>query len=109
MYKNNICELRLKKKFESDLRFNEHYLNCSENQAWKKFRLLRNLNPWPSRYRYSALPSELTSQLGAGPEFIYMIFIYLQSFIIPLTGLFETNIMTSSQLAYTAVRWSAFN
>ena len=38
-----------------------------------------------------------------------MIFIYLQSFIITLTGLFETNIMTSSQLAYTTVRLSAFN
>ena len=24
------------------------------------------MNPWPLRYRYSALPTELTSQLGAG-------------------------------------------
>ena len=31
-----------------------------------KFRPVRDLNPWPLRYRCSALPTELTSQLGAG-------------------------------------------
>ena len=32
----------------------------------KNFRPVRDLNPWPLRYRCSALPIELTSQLGAG-------------------------------------------
>ena len=35
----------------------------SENKAWKKkkIRPVRDLNPWPLRYRCSALPTELTS------------------------------------------------
>ena len=54
-------------EYESDLRSNEHYLNSSENKTWKKkSRPARDLNPWPLRYRYSALPTELTSQLGTG-------------------------------------------
>ena len=53
---------------ESDPRSNVHYLGSSENKAWKKFRPVRDLNPWPLRYRYSALPTELTSQLGAGDD-----------------------------------------
>ena len=51
---------------EIDPRSNEHYLSSSENKAWKKFRPVRDLNPWPLRYRCSALPTELKSQLGAG-------------------------------------------
>ena len=47
---------------ESDLRSDVHYLGSSENKAWKK------LNPWPLRYQCSALPTELTSQLGAGHD-----------------------------------------
>ena len=31
----------------------------------EKFRLVRDSNPWPLRYRCSALPIKLTSQLGA--------------------------------------------
>ena len=53
---------------ESDLRSDVHYLSSSENKAWKKFRPVRDLNPWPLRYRCSALPTELTSQLGAGHD-----------------------------------------
>ena len=53
---------------ESDPRSNVHYLGSSENKAWKKFRPVRDLNPWPLRYRCSALPTELTSQLGAGHD-----------------------------------------
>ena len=34
--------------------------NC-EREAWKKFRLQRDSNPWPLRYRCSALPTELWS------------------------------------------------
>ena len=47
--------------------------------------------------------------MGAAPQFIDMIFINLQLFILSFTGLFGTNIMTSTQLAYTKVRLSAFN
>ena len=47
-------------EYESNLRSNEHYLSSSENKAWKKFKPVRDLNPWPLRYRYSALPTELT-------------------------------------------------
>ena len=33
-------------EYEGDLHSNEHYLNSSEMKAWKKFRPLRDLNPW---------------------------------------------------------------
>ena len=36
---------------ESDPRSGVHYLGSSENKAWKKFRPVRDLNPWPLRYR----------------------------------------------------------
>ena len=56
-----------KLNYESDLCSNEHNLSNSEKKAWKKkFRPVRDLNQWPLRYRCSALPTELTSQLGAG-------------------------------------------
>ena len=32
---------------ESDLRSDVHYLGSSENKAWKKFRPVQDLNPWP--------------------------------------------------------------
>ena len=32
---------------ESDPRSNVHYLGSSENKAWKNFRPVRDLNPWP--------------------------------------------------------------
>ena len=56
---------------ESDPRSNVHYLSSSENKAWKKFRPVRDLNPWPLRYRCSVLPTELTSQLRAGHYAVY--------------------------------------
>ena len=44
-------------EYESDLRSNEHHFSSSENlnKAWKKFRPVQDLNPWPLRYRCSAL------------------------------------------------------
>ena len=36
-------------------------LSNYEREAWKKFRLQRDSNPWPLRYRCSALPTELWS------------------------------------------------
>ena len=44
---------------EIDPRSDVHYLGSSENKAWKNFRPVRDLNPWPT---------ELTSQLGAGHD-----------------------------------------
>ena len=35
-------------------------------KAWKKIRLQWDSNPWPLRYQCSALPTELSRQLGAG-------------------------------------------
>ena len=54
-----------RREYDSDLHSKEHYLTSSEKKAWKKFRPVRDLNPWPLRYQCSALPTELTSQLGA--------------------------------------------
>ena len=39
----------------------------------KKFRPVRDLNPWPQRYQCSALPTELTSQLGAAHTWLIML------------------------------------
>ena len=41
----------------------------------KKFRPVRDLNPWPLRYQCSALPTELTSQLG--PDYYVAIHAFL--------------------------------
>ena len=38
---------RLQTVNESDPRSNFHYLGSSENKAWKKFRPVQDLNPWP--------------------------------------------------------------
>ena len=53
-------------EYESDLRSNEHYLGSSENKARK------NSGPygiWTHAYSFLS------------PQFTYMIFIYLQSFM----------------------------
>ena len=57
---------RWRNEYRSDPRSNEHYWTSSWTKAWKKFRPVRNLNPWPLQYWCSTLPTELTSQLGAG-------------------------------------------
>ena len=44
---------------ESDLRSDVHYLGSSENKAWKKFRPVWDLNPWPLRYRVEILSYHL--------------------------------------------------
>ena len=48
----------------SDLRSNELYLSSSENKA-KKIINSSLYGIWTLRYRYSALPAELTSQILA--------------------------------------------
>ena len=88
--------------------------------TWKKFRSVRDLNPWPLRCRYSALPTELTSQLGAGLKSTTSLVVFLAArisyirffaavhiyefhiskiIIHDLNGLFGPNVLTSSQLA----------
>ena len=57
---------RVKNYLKKDHRSYIHNLCSWEKKAWKKFRLVRDSNPWPLRYRCSALPIKLTSQLGAG-------------------------------------------
>ena len=65
IWKSYLCTAA-KKWDVSDPRSYEHYWTSSWNETWKKFRALRDLNSWPLRYRCSALPTELTSQLVAG-------------------------------------------
>ena len=43
-----------------------HNLSSCKIKAWKKFRPEWNLSPWTLWYWYSALPTELSSRLGAG-------------------------------------------
>ena len=41
----------LRNEYESDPCIDENYSSNSESKAWKKFRPVRYLNPWPLRYR----------------------------------------------------------
>ena len=59
-------QFTLSNEYRINPRSYEHCWISSWNKAWKKFRPVRNLNPWPLRHWCSALPSELTGQLGAG-------------------------------------------
>ena len=55
-----------KLKVRSDHRSEFSNLCNWKLEAWKKFRLQRDSNPWPPRYRCDALPTELWSHsLGA--------------------------------------------
>ena len=47
-------------RYERSSRLIRNLSNC-EREAWKKFRLQRDSNPWPLRCRCSALPTELWS------------------------------------------------
>ena len=53
-------------KFMVDHHSYSHNLRSCKIKAWKTFRPERDSNPWPLRYRCSALPTELSSHLGAG-------------------------------------------
>ena len=64
---------RQRREYESDLRGNEHYLSRSENKAGKKTFIFFILYL----------------------QFKYMTFIYSQSFINHITGLFRTNMITN--------------
>ena len=40
----------INREYKSDLHSNEHYLSSSENKAWKNFRPVQDLNPWPLNF-----------------------------------------------------------
>ena len=65
-YRSIRCLLIQFNEMKDDHRsYIRNFCSCKK-KAWKKFRLVRDSNPWPLRYRCSALTIKLTSQLGAG-------------------------------------------
>ena len=52
----NYVNCGLKNYLKEDHRSYIHNLCSCEKKAWKKFRLVRDSNPWPLRYRCSSLP-----------------------------------------------------
>ena len=60
-YSDWVCTAVMSNDVMKDLRGWYAILSNCERQAWKKFRLQRDSNPWPLRYRCSALPTELWS------------------------------------------------
>ena len=67
IYENHLCELRSKELYEG--RSSQLYtqlLQLQKESLKKKFRLVPDSYSWALRYRCSALPIKLTSQLGAG-------------------------------------------
>ena len=80
-------------------------------KAWKKFRLERDSNPWPLRCRCRALPTEVSSQLGAGhieSSFVLSWFI-MTSILLRFTGKVVC-LMVSKQtkVALTQNNWLKF-
>ena len=60
-YSDWVCTAVMSKwRHERSSRLIRNLSNC-EREAWKKFWLQRDSNPWPLRYRCSALPTELWS------------------------------------------------
>ena len=63
LYLNNGVKNYMNEDYRSYIR---NFCSCGK-KAWKKFRLVRDLNLWPLRCRCSALTIKLlASQLGAG-------------------------------------------
>ena len=56
IYANHYVNCRVKNCLKEDHRSYIHTLCSCKNKAWKKFRLVRDSNPWPLRYQCSALP-----------------------------------------------------
>ena len=72
--KVHIFELR-RMKWNHDWS-SQLYTQLKQLRNWslkKKLRPERDSNPWPLRYRCSALPTELSSQLGAGQTYLHYI------------------------------------
>ena len=91
IWKSYMC-IAVEETNRSDLRSYEHDKTSSWNKAWEKFRPIRDFNPWPLRYRCSALPTELKSWLRAGhhvgskipyePNFFFLGLISTTSFVV---------------------------
>ena len=64
IYENIYLNCGWKIKQKKDPRSYSRNLSSCEMKAWKTFRLKRESNAWP--LRCSALPTELSSQLGVG-------------------------------------------
>ena len=79
------------KLHDSTPRWFKFLLSCNYNTSeYMKVRPEQGLNPWPLRYRCSALPTELSSQLGPPwslCEFvIYFTSLYLALEFLPVEG-----------------------
>ena len=72
-YSDWVCTAVMSKwRHERSSRLIRNLSNC-EREAWKNFRLQRESNPWPLRYRCSALPTELWSHnRGTNPVTIML-------------------------------------
>ena len=68
IWKFHIIALRWRDEIRRSSQLRTLLKRVVVNRTWKKFRPVRDLNPWPLRYWCSALPIELASQLGAGNE-----------------------------------------
>ena len=66
IWKFHIFALWWKDEIRRSLQLRTLLKRVVVNRTWKKFRPIRDLNPWPLRYRCSAPPIEPTSQPGAG-------------------------------------------
>ena len=109
IWNSYICTA-VKKRIEEILAAKNTTELVVENMTWKKFRPVRDLNPWPPRYRCSALSTtEPTGQLEAGHYVESLIFVsspqciyhfHISAIIIHhLEGLFGSNIIISIYLA----------
>ena len=58
------------KKHKIDPHSYEHYWTSTSNKAWKKFRPVRDLNPWPLRY----LCTRIAEVMGLNPERAWFLF-----------------------------------
>ena len=68
IYENHICDHELGSEELLEGRSSQLYtqlMQLRKEILKEKFRLVWDSNPWPLRYRCSALPIKLTSQLGA--------------------------------------------
>ena len=63
-----MCNAVGRNEYRKDSRSYEHYWTSHWNKAWKKFRPLRDLNPWPLRYRCNARPTEQLFYLSNFPN-----------------------------------------
>ena len=87
-------------EYRSNPRINEHCLSISENKVQIPYEPEFFSRPYfPQLLLKWCLLLRGNPYLFLYPQFTFLIFIYLQSFIHQFTGLFASNIMIGSQLA----------